>query len=98
MIYLTHGQVDELAVACEPDGTLVRVLAYTGIRWGEAAALRVGRVDLTRRRLSIVEATSEVGGRVIFVRYSQDSQTAIGPVPGVLDGPAGGGDRWQGRR
>lgn len=41
---------------------LVRVLAYTGIRWGEAAALRVGRVDLQRRRLSIDEATSEVGG------------------------------------
>ena len=35
-------------------------------RWGEAAALRAGRVDLGRRRLEIVEATSEVGGEIIF--------------------------------
>ena len=65
MTFLTHEQVDQLAEACAPYDTLVRVLAYTGIRWGEAAALRVGRVDLQRRRLSIDEATSEVGGEVI---------------------------------
>jgi len=86
MIYLTHGQVDELAVACEPDGTLVRVLAYTGIRWGEAAALRVGRVDLTRRRLSIDEATSEVGGRVIFGTPKTHKQRSV-PFPAFLTDP-----------
>ena len=86
MIYLTHGQVDELAVACEPDGTLVRVLAYTGIRWGEAAALRVGRVDLTRRRLPIDEATSEVGGRVIFGTPKTHKQRSV-PFPAFLTDP-----------
>lgn len=66
MTFLIHEQVDQLADACAPYDTLVRVLADTGIRWGVAAALRVGRVDLQQRRLSIEEATSEVGGEVIF--------------------------------
>ena len=39
---------------------LVLTLAYTGLRWGEPAALRVGRVDLMRGRLVVAEAVSEV--------------------------------------
>jgi len=40
--YLTHQQVAELAAACGPDYRLmVLFLAYTGLRWGEMAALRV---------------------------------------------------------
>ena len=35
-------QVADLAAAAGPYGTLVNVLAYTGLRWGEAAALRAG--------------------------------------------------------
>lgn len=45
--YLTAEQVAALAVACDERqddaGTLIRVLAYAGLRWGEAVALRVGR-------------------------------------------------------
>ncbi len=38
--YLTHAQVELLATkATEP--TLVRFLAYTGLRWGEATGLRI---------------------------------------------------------
>ena len=36
------------------------VLAYTGLRWGELAALRVGRVDLLRRRIHVAESVTEV--------------------------------------
>ena len=35
------------------------MLSYCGLRWGELAGLKVGRVDLMRRRLSVVEAVSE---------------------------------------
>lgn len=41
---------------------IVLFLAYTGVRFGEMAALRVGRLDLQRRRASIVEAVTLVGG------------------------------------
>lgn len=49
-VFMTHGQVGELAAAAEPYGLIIRVLAYTGLRWGELAALRVRRVDLVKRR------------------------------------------------
>jgi integrase len=41
---------------------LVRFLAYTGLRWGEASALRVSRLDLLRRRVTVAVAYSEVRG------------------------------------
>jgi integrase len=42
----------------------VLVFAYCGLRWSELAALRVCDVDLAARRLSVVERTTEVGGRL----------------------------------
>jgi len=38
------------------------VLPFTGLRFGELAALRVGRVDLLRRRMEIAESVTEVNG------------------------------------
>ena len=67
-------------------GTLVHVLASTGIRWGEAAALRVGRVDLHRRRLSIDEATWEGRGKVIFGTPKTHKRRVV-PFPAFLTGP-----------
>lgn len=39
--YLTHTQVQLLATEARFNSTLVLLLAYTGLRWGEAVALRV---------------------------------------------------------
>jgi len=73
-------------LACAPYETRVRILAYTGIRWGEAAALRVGRVDLQRRRLSIDEATSEVRGEVVFGTPKTHKRRDV-PFPAFLNEP-----------
>jgi integrase len=63
--YLTHQQVEKLATAAGGvDGLVVRLLAYTGLRWGELAALTVASVDLGRRRLQITQAVAEVDGRL----------------------------------
>lgn len=51
-IYLSHEQVRALAAASKYPG-LVLVLAYCGIRWGEATALRVKHLDMLRRRLNV---------------------------------------------
>ncbi|WP_053708487.1 hypothetical protein [Streptomyces sp. NRRL B-3648] len=40
------------------------LLAYTGLRWGEASALKVGRVDLDACRAHIVEAYTEDNGKL----------------------------------
>lgn len=71
-VFLNHDQVDALAVAAsrvsgrETDGRVVRTLAFTGMRWGELAALRIRRLDLMRRRLEIAESVTEVGGRAVW--------------------------------
>ncbi len=64
--YLNAEQVARLADAMPDVGhrTLVFVLAYGGLRWGEMAALRRGRVDVLRRRLEIKEAFTEISGRL----------------------------------
>jgi integrase len=59
-MYLSHEQVHELADACGSQRLVVLFLAYTGVRFGEMAALRVGRPDLKRRRASIVELVTLV--------------------------------------
>lgn len=58
--FLTHAQVDLLA-DCSSQPELMLFLAYTGLRWGEAAALKVGHLDMLRRRIRVEE-------NVVFVR------------------------------
>ena len=52
-VYLTHQQVAELASAAGAYEGLVLLLAYTGLRWGEAIGLRVRDLDMLRRRASV---------------------------------------------
>ena len=61
-MYLSHQQVHALADACGSQRLVVLFLAYTGVRFGEMAALKVGRLDLKRRRASIVESVTLVRG------------------------------------
>ncbi|MEU6645503.1 site-specific integrase [Saccharomonospora sp. NPDC046836] len=75
-VYLTYEQVERLADAAAKLRTkydrptagaainkpLILVLAYTGLRWGEAAALRVGRVDLRKRRIRVASTFYEING------------------------------------
>ena len=64
--FLTAAQVDAVAVEVDPrHRALVYFLAYTGTRIGEASALRVRNLDLTRARVALVESSPEVGGHKI---------------------------------
>jgi integrase len=81
--FLTHDQVQALAEACAPYGTLIRVLAYTGLRWSELVALTAGRVDLSRRRIEVVEAITEVHGHVV-VGTTKTHQRRSVPIPRFL--------------
>lgn len=60
-VFLSHEQVDRLAAACAEYELFVRLLAYTGLRWGEATALQVKRVDPLRRRLHVVRTAIDLG-------------------------------------
>ena len=61
--FLSHEQVGTLAEASKYP-VLVLFLAYTGLRWGEATALRVKHVDAVRRRVSVEENAVMVGSYV----------------------------------
>ncbi len=65
-VFLTHDEVDALAVGAGKHQMVILFLAYTGVRFGELAALRVRHLDLLRRRATIAEAVAEVHGKTIF--------------------------------
>lgn len=84
--YLTHAQVHRLADECGDSRTLVLFLAYTGLRWGEAAALRVRDVDFTRRRMEVARAVSEPAGRIVFGTPKTHARRSV-PFPQFLVEP-----------
>lgn len=69
-IFLTARDVAVLSEAVETRqngaGALVLLLAWSGLRWGEAVALKVSAVNLEKRRVRVVEAASDVGGQLVF--------------------------------
>jgi integrase len=82
--YLTHLQVEQLATAAGKDhGLVIRLLAYTGLRWGELAGLSVGSVDVLRRRLQIVQAVAEADGRLDW-KAPKDHERRSVPFPAFL--------------
>lgn len=81
--FLTAQDVARLADEAGPDRLLVLLLAFTGLRFGEVAALRAGRVDLMRRRLTVAESVTEVNGRATFGTPKNHQRRAV-PVPRFL--------------
>jgi integrase len=81
--YLNHEQVAALADAAGEYRTVVLVLAYCGLRWGEAAGLRVRRVDLLRGRLTVAETVVEIHGRAVFGTPKTHQARSV-PVPRFL--------------
>ncbi len=67
MLFLSAEEVERLAAAIrDPYGTLVHLLAYGGLRWGEAVAVRRRRCDLLRSRIEVAESLSEARGELHF--------------------------------
>lgn len=67
MLFLSADQVKRLAdEIARPYGVLVLTLAYGGMRWGEAAALRRSRCDVLHSKLEIRESLGEVNGQLHF--------------------------------
>ena len=59
--------------------------AYTGLRWGEMAALRVGRVDFLRRRVLVSESVTPVKGVMTFGPTKGHERREV-PLPRFLFG------------
>jgi integrase len=82
-IFLTHAEVAGLAKAAGDHSTLVLLLAYTGLRWGEATELRVGDLDLLRKRITVTRNAVRSGGAV-EVGTPKSGRGRTVPIPGLL--------------
>jgi integrase len=74
----------EASSAVRPgEGSLILFLGYTGLRWGEAVALRYRSVDLLNRRVYITKSATEVAGRLVFGRPKSHRQRTVVVPPSV---------------
>jgi integrase len=82
--FLTPDQVATLAEAITPRfRAVVLTAAYCGLRAGELSALRTERVSFLRSRISVVEAISEVRGKLV-VGPTKTGATRDVPMPRFL--------------
>lgn len=81
--YLTHAQVQRLADEAKGDATVVLFLAYTGLRWGEMAGLRVEDFDMLRRRVTVTRAVAEVRGELVWSTPKTHERRSV-PFPAFL--------------
>jgi integrase len=66
-LILTAKEVERLADAMPKQyRALIYVLAYGGLRWGEVTALRRSNCNLSQAVIRIVEAYSDVNGRLVL--------------------------------
>jgi integrase len=82
-IYLSHTELAALAAECGQHETAILLLGYSGLRWGEFAALRVSDVDLMRRRIHVRRAMVEIRGKAIIGTPKDHEQRSV-PLPKFL--------------
>lgn len=82
-VRLSQDRVAAIAAACHPHEDVVWMLAATGMRFGEAAGLRVGDVDAKRRRVRIARTLSTVGGKLVEGPPKSGKPRTV-PVPAWL--------------
>jgi integrase len=84
-VFLTGSQLDALAVQAGRYRSLVLLLGTVGLRWGEAAALRVSDIDFLRRRIHL-HTNAVVVGRHVHVGTLKSNKNRTVAVPRfVLD-------------
>ena len=88
-VYLTADDVMRLADASGAHRVLVLILAFCGLRWGEAIGLRVRDVEFLRRRLAVSENAVQIGARhVVGPANHRGFGHQVGKAPGDLLFPA----------
>lgn len=82
--FLTGEQLGRLVDAAGSDGDVIALLAVTGLRFGEFAALRVGDVDPVRRRLTISASVSVVGSTIVWTTPKTHRAREVSVPPSLL--------------
>nr|WP_308214041.1 site-specific integrase [Mycolicibacterium conceptionense] len=87
-VYLTADQLQALAVEAGRYRSLVLLLGTAGLRWGEAAALRVGDIDFLKRKLVLHENAVTVGADIHLGTLKSGKQRTVALPAFVVDEPA----------
>jgi len=84
--FLSRVEVDAIAAAMDSDfdRAVLYTLAYTGLRWGELAGLRIRRLDPLLRSLTVCETLIEVAGQRTFKPYPKSRHHRTVPIPALL--------------
>jgi integrase len=82
--YLTHEQLHRVAVASGRLRTLVLVLGYCGLRFGEAAALQASDVDVTAGRIRVQRSVTYVRKTGLVEGPTKNHTARTVPVPEFL--------------
>lgn len=82
--YMTHQQLHQVAVASGRLRTLVLVLGYCGLRFGEAAALQVGDVDIDERRIRVRRSVTYVRKTGLVEGATKNHTNRSVPVPAFV--------------
>ena len=79
MLFLTPDEILTLANAITPRyRVLIIFAAYTGLRAGEIGALRVGRLNLIRGTVDVVESLANVRGKLVFGPTKTYARRSVG--------------------
>lgn len=84
-VYLTAEQLRRLVDECGEQGDLVYLLGTTGLRFGEAVALRVKDVDFLRRRINVTRNAVTVKQDVIIGTPKTGESRTVAVPADVLD-------------
>lgn len=77
-VFLTKAEVAAIvAEAVEPYATVFHTLAYTGLRWGELAGMRVDQLDMLRGRLRVDGVMTRYGPKA----YPKGGSRRTVPMP-----------------
>jgi integrase len=76
-VYLTASQLNALADEAGRYRSLVLLLGVGGLRWGEAAALRVGDVNFLRRRIELHSNAVQVGTKIVVGTLKSNENRVI---------------------
>ncbi|SFE50098.1 Site-specific recombinase XerD [Actinopolyspora alba] len=82
-VYLDYEQLDRLAEAAGTYRLLIYLLGFTGLRWGEASAVRAGRVDVDARRVHVVEAFAKDSAETYLTDPKTHERRTV-PLPAFL--------------
>lgn len=89
-VYLTPPEIKALGDRMRPqDATVVYLLAYTGIRIGEAMALRCGDIDFDKRIIDITKTQSTDKDCHTVETLPKGNRTRSVPIPDSLMAPLG---------